>query len=82
MGKLNSRITGKKMEKIKPVLNDAFLKTFEEKQKYMKKNMGKVNFNITGKNRINNKHKDSKAMGSLDIWGEKDLHINPKVWDS
>lgn len=28
------------------------------------------------------KQKDSKVMCSLDIWGEKDLHTNPKVWDS
>ena len=27
------------------------------------------------------KQKDSKVMGCLDIWGEKDLHTNRKVWD-
>ena len=65
------------MRRRKPFLIDTILKTFKVKQKYMQKEYWKKEFQYNGEKL--KKQKDSKVMCSLDIWGEKDLHTNPKV---
>ena len=65
------------MRRRKPFLNDTILKTFKVKQKYMQKEYWKKEFQYNGEKL--KKQKYSKVMCSLDIWGEKDLHTNPKV---